>query len=256
MHIPVSHNAPPAGWQPDPYASASWRWWDGSAWSERTAPGFGESGLERVWVAVGKSLLLDQQQGSGTDELRLGESRVGLLEKPFTGDITAHSADGSWILDRQGLTQMRVGIRVLPSNVEVARFEWQGVSAGTYGLLSFPDGRWFQFRQTGDLSYRRIEARPGRSRSPATGSWTFFRHDEIAMVTTRIAWPQPKKKVVFGREVEYTSTSWGTGKSAAEIWTDVHAESSTAAELPLLTLLSTFLVWWTATLAQQVHRRG
>jgi hypothetical protein len=30
-------SSPVAGWHPDPWGQATWRWWDGTAWSHHTA---------------------------------------------------------------------------------------------------------------------------------------------------------------------------------------------------------------------------
>ena len=50
IHDPARAFGPPAGWYPDPWGQAWWRWWDGTAWTgytDRVVPG--------PWAAAGSS---------------------------------------------------------------------------------------------------------------------------------------------------------------------------------------------------------
>jgi uncharacterized protein DUF2510 len=242
-----------AGWQADPSGAASYRWWDGSAWTDHTAPGY-ELGLRPVRDVIGQSLLL-HQVSSGSDRLMAGEAEVGRLDKPFVGEITGHSAEGSWKFDRQGLTQNNVSIRALPLDAEIARFAWEGIGTGTDGALSFGDGRSVALRKTESLELRPLRGDFG-SAVPTDGAWTFVRSDGVPLVTSRLAWPPPKTKKIFGKEFTYTTSRSGTGRTSSNVWTDVHPDASSVVELPLLVLLGTFLTWWTASMRESVHRGG
>jgi Protein of unknown function (DUF2510) len=46
---------PPAGWRPDPERPNTWRYWDGSAWTDHLAPMEPEPGGERDPVALAKA---------------------------------------------------------------------------------------------------------------------------------------------------------------------------------------------------------
>lgn len=72
---------PPAAWYPDPWATATWRYWDGREWTAHTSEGAPqtESPLERLprtWrKAVGRALLGDETVVG----LWLGMQRMGGL---------------------------------------------------------------------------------------------------------------------------------------------------------------------------------
>ncbi len=50
-----------------------------------------------------------------------------------------------------------------------------------------------------------------------------------------------------------TFTTSGTNNTSADVWTDVFTTAAGRRELPLLVLLSTFLVWRTALMAERHH---
>ena len=45
--------SPPPGWHPDPQVPGQLRWWDGSAWSDQTAPAAGQSAAQPAYAAGG-----------------------------------------------------------------------------------------------------------------------------------------------------------------------------------------------------------
>jgi hypothetical protein len=241
----------PAAWHPDPYGGACHRWWDGSSWTEDVGPGEPQFGLAPMRDAAGRSLQLDQGIGSGTDELRDEQGlRFGLMQIPTLGNVTVYAERGTWVLDRQGLTQNALSIRVQPANFQIARFEWQGVGTGTNGHVVFNDGRWFHFLRGEDMDRSRF---PGAIQEymVTAGSWTFLDPAGTAIVTVRLAQPGDTERVM-GADIKITT--WGTGKTAGNIVADVHSEAVDRRELPLLTLLGVYLVWWTVTLQEQVSR--
>jgi hypothetical protein len=246
----------PPGWHPDPIGAASWRYWDGSAWTARTGPASGDLGLTPLGDVVGQELLLHQQMGAGDDELKAGETRVGILQKPFAGEVTGHSANGSWHFDRQGMTQNQVGVKVVPAGAEIAKFAWDGIATGTRGQLSFPDGRVFPFERTTDIGTGHLGP-VGESRYMSAGEWTFLSPEGAPLVGSGLFSPaqQKKTKKIFGKEIEYTTWSSGTGKTVAEVRTKLHPAAASLQELPLLALLATFCAWWTAAVNESVWRR-
>jgi hypothetical protein len=247
------------GWHPDPTGAASWRYWDGRAWTAKTGPASGELGLAPLRGVVGQELLLHQQIATGDDELKAGETRVGVLHKPFAGEITAHSADGSWHFDREGMTQNRVGVKVLPAGVEIAKFAWEGVATGTRGELSFPDGRVFRLERTTDIGTAHAGVSAGERRYMSAGEWTFVSSQGAPLVSSGLFTRPPEKKTkkIFGKEIEYTTSTWkdGTGHSVADVRTTLHPAAASVQELPLLALLATYCAWWTATVNESVWRR-
>jgi hypothetical protein len=260
-------------WHPDPYGGASHRWWDGTAWADDVGPAEQQFGLRPMAEALDESLFLDQRNLiSGNDVLRTEDGvHFGLLHKPFVGNVTGHSAHGSWTFDRQGVTQNQLEIRVLPANVAIARFEWQGIGTGTSGTLVFNDQRWFGFLPTHDVQTR-LEAGAGfdrevvldrgvegvgysRDRVLSGGAWSFFEYGQGAGITTsRLEWPGPSGRILHPGDVTtdtpVTITTSGTGNTTAEVFTDVFETGAGRRELPLLVLLSTYLVWWTAVIRE------
>jgi hypothetical protein len=239
-------------WYPDPFGEASWRWWDGSAWSGRVAPARETPELEPVATAVGRSLKLDQEFGAGTDVLRCGETAVGLMHKPHFGEVTSEASSGGWYFDREGIVTGRARVLVEPSRQEIALFRWDGIGTGTDGNLQFADGRWFRLARAQQLAQEQVVS--PADYDPAHAVWVWYGPDRVPLSTVRLASPPPKTKKIFGREIEYTTSSSGTGKTGMEIWTDLHPASASVRELPLLTLLGTFLIWWTTTMRESVHR--
>jgi hypothetical protein len=123
--------APAEAWFPDPYGEASWRWWDGGAWSGRVGPAREAPDLAPVASTVGRSLKLEQEWGAGTDALRCEETTVGLMHKPHFGEITAEASSGGWQFDRQGILTGRARVLVEPSRQEIGLFTWDGVGTGS-----------------------------------------------------------------------------------------------------------------------------
>lgn len=241
-----------AEWLPDPIGEASWRWWDGSAWSGQTAPGRPTPELTPMNFALGKSVLLNQDHPSGTDVLECEGAAVGAMHKPFAGEITMDCATGAWLFDREGIVHGAARVLVQPSNQEIARFDWDGIGTGTDGLLQFPDGRWFRLTRATRLAQEGVTS--PADYSPEHAIWVWYGPDRIPISTIRLA-AHVKTKKIFGHEFEYTSSS--TGKTGDNIWTDMHPHASSTRELPLLTTLGTFLIWWTTTMreAHQRHHR-
>jgi hypothetical protein len=246
------------GWHPDPIGAASWRYWDGRAWTAQTGPASRELGLTPLREVVGQELLLHQQIGTGDDELKAGETRVGVLHKPFAGEVTAHTADGSWHFDREGVTQNRVGVKVVPAGAEIAKFAWEGVATGTRGDLSFPDGRVFRLERTTDIGTAHTGFVRVDNLYMAAGEWAFVSAEGTPLVSSGLFTraPQKKTKKVFGKEIEYTTSKreYGTGRTAAQVRTALHPEAGPVVELPLLALLATYCTWWTATIHESVSR--
>lgn len=234
--------AAPAAWHPDPYGEACHRWWDGSAWTGDLGPAEPQFGLAPMGDAAGRPLVLGQSTGPGTDELRDEAGlRFGLMQKPWAGDVTIYSERGIWRLDKQGLTQNALSIRVQPANAEIARFEWQGIGTGTNGRIVFSDGRWFDFVRGEDMDRRRLPG-PEHEFAITEGAWTFVDHAGAPVATTRLAWPDDGK--------------WrsGTGRTTSDIVADVYRDAAERRELPLLVMLGVYLVWWTVSLREQVSR--
>jgi uncharacterized protein DUF2510 len=247
----VTATAQPA-WHADPTGAASWRYWDGTTWTERTAPE-GQLGLLPLQDAVGESLMLHQQIGAGTDLLQLGDAVVGRMDKPFMGEVTGHVSSGSWAFDRQGITQNTLDIRALPANQSIALFAWEGIGTGTDGTLSFSSGRTVRLESGEKLELRRTPAVMGDA-APTGGEWTFLGADGVPLVTSRLAWPEPKTRKIFGKTVTYTTTRSGTGRTTSNVVTDVRPGAASAVELPLLVILGTYLAWWTGAVRESVHR--
>lgn len=241
-----------AAWHPDPYGEASWRWWDGSAWTGQVGPARETPELAPLASVAGGSLKLDQQHGAGTDVLRCGETAVGLMHKPHMGDIGAETAGGSWRFDQQGIVTGRARVLVEPAGQEIGLFSWDGIGTGTDGTLHFVDGRWFRLTRAQQLAGEQVVS--PADYDPAHAVWVWYGPDRAPLTTVRLASPPPKTKKIFGREIEYTTSSSGTGKTGMEIWTDLHPPSATVRELPLLVMLGTFLIWWTTTMRESVRR--
>ena len=258
--------APPApAWYPDPYGGASHRWWDGTEWTDDVGPAEPQYGLQPMRNALDKNLFLEQKGLiKGTDILRSPQGeQFGFMNKPLVGDVSVHSAEGSWIFDLQGFTQNHLEIRVMPANAPIASFEWYGgVQTGREGILRFPDQRWFRFVVTGE-----IQNRVGllqKSWVPMGGAWSFFPPEsDTGLVTSRLAWPEAGRLLFPGditMDVPVTITNRGTNNTSAEILTDVFETLEGRREMPLLVLLSTFLVWWYAIFRDRAemnrHSRG
>jgi hypothetical protein len=208
--------------------------------------------LSPLASAVGRSLRLDQEFGAGTDALRCDDSTVGLMHKPHVGEITAEASSGAWQFDREGILTGRARVLVEPSRQEIALFTWDGVGTGTDGTLQFADGRWLRLARAQQLAQEQVVS-PAEY-DPAHAVWVWYGPDRVPLTTVRLASPPPRTKKVFGREITYTTSSSGTGKTGMEIWTDLHPSCATTRELPLLALLGTFLIWWTTTMRESVHR--
>ncbi len=225
----------PAAWHPDPYGGASHRWWDGRLWSDDTGPAEPQYGLAPMKGVAGQTLFLHQKLGAGLDELCLGQTRIGLMQKPWIGDVTIHSAEGSWLLDRQGLTQNTLSIRVLPDNAEIARFAWDGVVSGGNGQLTFADGRYFSLVRIQAI-HAKLWPVVGITASPSSGAWSLRAGSGEDLVTSWLAWPQQGRKL-----------RGGSVRTAADLWTHVHEPAGSLRELPLLVLLAANLAWWSGT---------
>jgi hypothetical protein len=242
-----------ATWHPDPIGEASWRLWDGRAWTGHVAPGRQAPELAPLAGAVGRSLKLHQQFGTGTDVLQCDETAVGLMHKPFAGEITAEASTGTWRFDREGILTGRARVQVQPSGQEIGVFTWDGVGTGTDGTLQFADGRWFRLTRAKQLAQEQVVS--PADYDPSHAVWVWYGPDRTPFMTARLGSPPPKTKKIFGKEIRYTTSSSGTGKTGVEIWTDLHPAASSVRELPVLTLLGTFLLWWTTTQREARARR-
>jgi hypothetical protein len=240
----------PAAWHPDPYGEASWRWWDGSAWSGRIGPARQAPELTPLTDVVGRSLKLDQQFGAGTDVLTCDGAQVGFMHKPSVGDVVAEVASGSWRFDRQGIVTGRARVVVEPAGHEIALFSWDGIGTGTDGNLQFADGRWLRLARAQQLAKEGVTS--PADYDPAHAVWVWYGPDRTPFATVRLAAPAPKTKKIFGKEIEYTTS--GTGKTGMDVWTDLHPAAAAVRELPLVTVLGTFLIWWTTTMRESVRR--
>ena len=236
-------------WHPDPVGEASWRWWDGSAWSGQTGPARPTPALQPVSIALGKSVMLNQEHPSGTDVLECEGTAVGTMHKPFVGEITMECATGAWLFDRQGIITGAARVLVQPSNAEIARFEWDGIGTGTDGTLKFPDGRWLRLTRAQKLAAEGVTS--PADYDPTHQIWVWYGPDRAPVSTVRLS-IRLKTKKVFGKEITYTSGS--TGKTESDIWTDFHPPAASLRELPLVTMLGTFLIWWTTSMRENVRR--
>jgi hypothetical protein len=242
-------------WHPDPYGEGSWRLWDGNAWTGSTAPARETPDLAPVQIALGKSVKLDQEFAAGTDVLQCEGTAIGLLHKPFIGELTGETSTGAWCFDREGIITGRARVQVQPSRQEIALFSWDGIGTGTDGTLQFPDGRWFRLVRTRELEATK---RVMWDRVPTDGEWIWHGADNVPLAVPRLTWPEAEKKTkkIFGKEIEYTTSSWkgGTGRTTSDVWVDILPPAANVRELPLLVLLGAFLVWWTVTLREEVWR--
>ena len=235
-------------WHPDRIGEASWRLWDGT-WTSQVAPARETPELAPFQTVVGRSVKLEQQFGAGTDVLKCDETPVGLMHKPHFGEITAETASGAWLFDREGIIRGAARVVVQPSNEEIGRFDWDGIGTGTDGTLRFRDGRWFRLTRATELAGEGVTS--PADYDPSHAVWVWYGADRAPISTVRLAIRRSTKKI-FGREVTYTSS--GTGKTGSDVWTDMHGPAASVRELPVLTLLGTFLVWWTTTMRESVHR--
>ena len=148
---------PPAGWYADPSGGPSWRWWDGSRWTEHVAPAF-----TQLAAVADRELLLDQGSGitaglgGGENRVMAGDALVGLLvwggmKNRVTGDATFVTPDGAWFADHRGVLDRKVHLSVQENGQGVGIFSYSGLAAGT-GTLTLVDGRaftWTEQRSTG-----------------------------------------------------------------------------------------------------------
>jgi hypothetical protein len=236
-----------AAWLPDPIGEASWRWWDGTAWSQQTGPARPAPELAPIATAVGKSILLNQE----TDALECEGHPLGAMHKPFAGEISMECATGAWLFDREGIVHGAARVIVQPGNQEIGRFDWDGVGTGTDGVLRFTDGRWFRLTRAKQLAQEGVTS--PADYDPGHAIWVWYGPDRAPISSVRLA-ARLKTKKVFGKTITYTSSS--TGKTGDNIWTDLHAHAATVRELPLLTTLGTFLIWWTTTMRESVRRNA
>jgi hypothetical protein len=233
---PAGAGGPPAGWHADPQGAAPWRYWDGGAWTRRTAPAW-ETGWPSIRQAAGHELVLHQAGFAGTDELKLGEQLFAQMQKPLAGDTTGHSADGSWLFDRKGIVVSRVEVYALPARALVAKYDWDDLFKRA-GTLRFPDGRAFRWDCTDEPEYD-----PGVVSLDilSDGLWTFHAAGGRPVVSGRLG--------SLGRAAVPTS-----GRTAAPISVVIPSEASTVPELPMLALLSSYLVWeWTIQLQNSLQ---
>jgi hypothetical protein len=237
-------------WHPDPIGEASWRLWDGTAWTGQVAPGRELPGIAPFQTALGRSVRLDQQSGSGTDVLLCDATPVGLMHIPNFGEVTVETAGGGWLFDREGIIHGAARVVVQPSQQEIGRFDWDGVGTGTDGTLQFVDGRWFRLARATRLATEGVTS--PAAYDPNHQVWVWYGPDREPVSTVRLAERLQTKKI-FGREFTYTSSS--TGKTRDDIWTDMHPAAASTRELPLLTMLGTFLIWWTTTQREALRRR-
>lgn len=226
-----------AAWHPDPIGEASWRLYDGAAWSQQTAPARETPDLAPLATAFGKSVMLRQERGN-PDVFVCDETPVGLLHIPSFGDPGAETAAGAWHFDLGGIVSGRARVLVQPSKQEIAHFGWDGVGTGTDGNLMFPDGRWFRLARATQLAQEGVTS--PADYDPNHQVWVWYGPNRAPVATVRLAIRLNKKKV-FGKEITYTSSS--TGKTGSDIWTDMHPAAASTRELPVLMTLSTALIW-------------
>ena len=236
-------------WHPDPIGEASWRWWDGAAWSGQTGPAREIPELAPLSIAHGKSVMLDQEDPSKIDVLKCDGVPVGLLHTSAMGNATGETASGSWNFDREGIIRGAARVLVQPSNTEIGRFEWEGVGTGTDGTLQFIDGRWLRLTRATHLAQEGVQS--PAPYDPHHQIWVWYGPDRQPISTVRLA-VRYKTKKVFGKEITYTSSS--TSKTGSDIWTDFHPPAATLRELPVITMLSTFLIWQSTMMKESVAR--
>jgi hypothetical protein len=237
-------------WQPDPIGEASWRWWDGGAWSAQTGPARPTPELAPFPTAAGRSIMLNQHHPSGTDVFECDGYAIGTLHTPSFGDATAECASGAWLFDREGIIHGAARVIVQPSNQEIGRFDWDGIGTGTDGLLRFTDGRWFRLARAKQLAQEGVTS--PADYDPSHAVWVWYGADRAPVSTVRMA-EQLKTKKIFGKTVHYHSSS--TGKTRDNIWIDLHAPAARTRELPVLTTLATYLIWWSTTQREAMQRR-
>jgi hypothetical protein len=238
-----------SAWHPDPIGEGSWRLWDGNAWTAQTAPARETPDLQPLSIALGKSVKLDQQFGAGTDVLKCDETPVGLMHKPHFGDITAETAGGTWVFDREGIITGKARVIVEPSRHEIALFTWDGIGTGTDGTLQFTDGRWFRLARATQLAQEGVQS--PADYDPHHKIWVWYDFNRQPVATVRLAQRLQTKKI-FGKEITYTSSS--TGKTGDDIWTDMHPPAANTRELALVTMLGTYLIWWDTTQREAIRR--
>jgi hypothetical protein len=171
------------------------------------------------------------------------------MHKPHFGDITAETASGAWVFDREGIVTGRARVQVSPSGQEIGLFTWDGIGTGTDGTLQFLDGRWFRLTRATQLAQEGVTS--PADYDPQHQIWVWYSPDRAPISTVRLAIRKTKKKI-FGKEFEFTSSS--TGKTGSDIWTDMHPPAANTRELPVLTMLSTYLIWWHTTQREALLR--
>ena len=217
----MSSAATPAGWYPDPAGAPCWRYWDGTAWTERTQGWF-----RPARDAIGTTLVLDRGgAGNAPEDLKLGPESVvrlawGGVVNRLTGGLEVQSADGRWRLDQQGLLHPKVVIH--GATGQVAVYEWR--KARGDGTLAFSDGRrleWAaEWTELGDLRHRNDQA----------GQWWM--------------WDAQRRAVLGG------------ALAGQEVTVALRPEAAEIPELGLVIGLAAFLVvrWWDAQHARDTRR--
>ena len=82
-----------AAWQPDPYGEASWRLYDGAAWSGQTAPAREALDLAQERFRVGANTFVDVVQ-SRADYQRAESDRITAIYEFHRAYATLESAVG------------------------------------------------------------------------------------------------------------------------------------------------------------------
>ena len=218
-------------WQPDPYGGASWRLWDGAAWGTRTAPATPDGGFAPLRSVIGSQVVLARPAAANEADLMLGQQWIARIQRSGPGNAEAHCSEGSWLFEGNAVTGERRTIRVLPSGVEIGRFEWGDGSIvsmpGSHGMLTFVDGRHLRFPRTSELHGRRGGLLDDL-RGLAEADWTILGPSNVPLLRSQYA----------------PGGTDGPGRvGAGPVWLDVYPQAADAIELPLLVLLTAFLTW-------------
>lgn len=229
-------------WQPDPYGGASWRWWDGAAWGSDTGAAYPDAGFAPIRSAIGGRLVLGRAAAAIEGDLMLGDQRVARIYRPGPGTGEAHCSEGSWQFEGNAMTSERRTVRVLPSGLEIARFEWGhgGFLAfpGSNGMLTFTDGRRVPFPRTADVQGR-SGALMDDLRAMASADWTVM---------------GPRNNPILRAQFGLAPRDGVHHVGASELWVDVFPDAAQVIEYPLLVMLATFLAWTIASSNEARHR--
>lgn len=216
-------------WHPDPLGEASWRWWDGHAWTGHTGPARELPDLTPIRAVGVCSAMLYPQRGSRTAGLWCDQTLIALLNLDASRPV-GETATGSWCFRRKGGFNPRDHVLVQPSDQEIGKLAWG--DPGDDKVLQFVDGRTFRLADTAKLEQEGVVV-PYHD-SATDHAWAWVGADRVPIATVRLM-GVPKTKKVLGREFHYKESI--SGVTSRDVWIDIHPAAAAVHELPLLTVM-------------------